>query len=95
MNHEQMMNDMMSGGMMHGGMMSGGTMHSGMMVLPALFGFLLIAFAVAAMFVAYRSTQYDRYRSSWSALDELDRRYAIGDLSRDEYFERRGDLSRA
>lgn len=74
------------GGMMDGGMMGGGIMML-MMVLIAL-GFLALVVA-AIVWLVRQST--DTAGSS-SARQELDRRYAAGEVDRDEYLQRRRDL---
>lgn len=78
---------MMDGGMM-GGMVA-------MWILWVLFAIVLIALAITALIWLVRSMRTpgrNSGTSSTGARDELDRRYATGDLSRDEYLERRRDL---
>lgn len=72
--------------MMNGGMMSG-AMGVGM-ILWALLLLSLIALSIAATLRLLRgNTPTDR-----SARDELDARYARGELERDDYLQRRADL---
>ncbi len=82
---------MMDGGMMDGGMMSG------MWALGALWflvGLVLVALMVAAIVWLVHSMQGSggTSMSEHEARSELDRRYAAGDLDRDEYLQRRQDL---
>jgi putative membrane protein len=96
------------GGMMHdhGGMMDGmmdgmtgggGMVGVFMMVLYGLLVLLLVALGVAALvWLVQRlrggATTPPRDAQPSPARGELDRRYAAGELSRDEYLERRRDL---
>ncbi len=88
------MMDRMMGGrdMMDGGMMGG------FMVLWAVFILALIALAVAGIVWLVRNMggssrgSGDAKVGQSPARGELDRRYAAGELSRDEYLERRRDL---
>ena len=94
--------DMMDGdgmmqddGMMGGNMMNG--MMGGMMVLWVLLLLVLIALAVAAVVWLVRSMRRpppgaQGARSDSGARAELDRRYASGELSREDYVQRRSDL---
>lgn len=82
-------------GMMDGGMM-GGDMGSGMLsgrgpalVLGVLLGVALALIVVAAFAAARRGRAT---RSGSPARDELDRRYAAGELSRDDYLQHRRDI---
>lgn len=86
---------MMQGdGMMGGNMMDG--MMGGMMLLWVLFLLAFIALAVAAVVWLVRSMRRppgaDGATQESAARAELDRRYATGELSRDEYLQRRSDL---
>ncbi|MDP8970150.1 MAG: SHOCT domain-containing protein [Actinomycetota bacterium] len=63
-------------------------------VLWILLLIALIALAVTAALWLVRSQSTHRSGASTAARDQLDRRYAAGDLSRDEYLERRRDLER-
>ena len=95
---DEMMGDdgMMQGdGMMGGNMMDG--MMGGVMVLWVLFLLALIGLAVAAVVWLVRSMRRpppgaDGSRSDSGARAELDRRYASGELSREDYLQRRDDL---
>lgn len=84
---EQFASMMEGGGMMDGGM--SGAMWVGML-LWALLLLALIALAVAGTIRLLRSGSGTRQPS---ARDELDLRYARGELDGDEYFERRAHLS--
>lgn len=75
------------GGMMDGGVMMGGGVMMLMMVLLVL-GFLALVVA-AIVWLVRQSTGTG---GSSSARDELDRRYAAGEVDRDEYLQRRRDL---
>lgn len=82
---------MMDGGMMDGGMMSG------MWAIGALWflvGLVLVALMVATIVWLVHSMQGSggTSRSEHEARRELDRRYAAGDLDRDEYLQRRQDI---
>lgn len=79
-------------GMMGGGDMMGGDMLSGRgpaLFLGVLLGTVLTLLGVAAL-SAVRRRQPTRSRSP--ARDELDRRYASGELTRDDYLQRRRDM---
>jgi putative membrane protein len=58
------------------------------MLLPTLFFFVLVGLGVWA--IVARS---EPGRHGGTALDLLKRRYALGDISREEYVERRRDLA--
>lgn len=88
MDNGRMMGD---GGMMDGGMMSG------FIVLWVILLLALIALAAAGVVWLVRSmggsSRGDRSNSNHApARAELDRRYAAGELARDDYLERRRDL---
>lgn len=79
------------------GMMGDGMGMGLMMVLMMLFGFVLLALAVAAVIWVVRSVAGDSSRASTAPDDdaarrELDLRYARGDLTREDYLQRRSDL---
>ena len=60
-----------------------------------MIGWLIITlFIVVVAWVLWATTRRDQHegRQSASALDVLDRRYAAGEIGRDEYLERRSDL---
>jgi len=78
-------------------MMDGGMMGGWLMVLWTLLILAVIALAVAA--VVWLVRNMDRPHGDGgagggrsAAREELDRRYAAGELSRDEYRQRRRDL---
>ncbi len=75
------------GGMMDGGMMMGGGVVMLMMVLVAL---AFLALVVAA--IVWLVRQSTDTGGSSTARQELDRRYAAGEVDRDEYLQRRRDL---
>lgn len=75
------------GGMMDGGMMMGGGV---MMLMTVLLVLAFLALVVAAIVWLVREGA-DTGGSS-SARQELDRRYAAGEVDRDEYLQRRRDL---
>lgn len=75
------------GGMMDGGMMMGGGVMMLMMALLVL-GFLVLMIAAIVWLVR----QGTGTGGSSSAREELDRRYAAGEVDRDEYLQRRRDL---
>ncbi len=78
------------GDMMDGGMMGGAVM----MLLVALFVLALTVLAVAAIVWVVRQSRGNSSGSAGlsPARQELDRRYAVGELNRDQYLERRRDL---
>ncbi|MBW3576959.1 MAG: c-type cytochrome [Actinobacteria bacterium] len=77
--------DRMDGGMMQGGIV---------MLLATLLVLALVVLAVAAIVWVIHQGSGGRSVSAPGspARDELDRRYATGELSRDEYLQRRRDL---
>lgn len=83
------MMDMMNGGM--GGMMVF------LMVFWLVFGLVLLALAIAALVwlirALRRQSETDWARSSLSPEDELNRRYASGELSREQYLQSKADLT--
>jgi putative membrane protein len=97
--HGNMMHgDMMHGGMMHGGMMDGGMMDGMMgggafMWLWAIFAVLLLGLLVVGVVWLVRTLTGPGPGSATSAArQELDLRYARGELTREEYQQRRADL---
>ncbi len=83
------MMDTMNGGM--GGMMAF------LIVFWVVFGLVLLALAVAALAwlvqALRRQSATDRVRSSPSPDEELNRRYASGELSREQYLQVKADLT--
>ncbi len=81
--------DMMNGGM--GGMMAF------LIVFWAVFGLVLLALAVAALVwlvqALRRQSETHPARSRPSPDEELNRRYASGELSREQYLQSKADLS--
>lgn len=79
------------------GMMGDGMSMGLMMVFMMLFGLVLLALAVAAVIWVVRSVAGDSSRASPGRDDdaarrELDLRYARGDLTREDYLQRKSDL---
>lgn len=72
------------GGGMMGGMQGGATW-----LIPAVVLLVLLTVAVAAAVAAVRSR---RGTTAATAREVLDRRYALGELDREEYLQRRADL---
>ncbi len=82
------MMDMMTGGM--GGMMAF------LIVFWVVFGLVLLALAVAALVwlvQALRRSETDRARSRLSPEEKLNRRYASGELSREQHLQSKADLT--
>jgi uncharacterized membrane protein len=83
------MMDMMNGGM--GGMMVF------LIIFWLIFGLVLLALAIAALVwlirALRRQSQPDPARSNLSPQDELNRRYAYGELSREQYLQSKADLT--
>lgn len=81
--------DMMNGGM--GGMMVF------LMVFWLVFGLVLLALAIAALVwlirALRRQSETDSARPNLSPEDELNRRYASGELSREQYLQSKADLT--
>lgn len=79
---------MMSDGMMHG-------MHAGMvwMVLCTLFGVILLAGIVLLIVWAIRTSGKGRSQSEDAALDILKKRYASGEITREEFERMKHDIS--
>ena len=79
---------------MHGDMMGGGMMGGGeFMWFWALFAVLVLALLVVGVVWLVRTLAGSGPSSSTStARQELDLRYARGDLTREEYQQRRADL---
>ncbi len=76
--------------MMHYGLFGGG----GMLLLAGLVGFLLLLAVVGAIILVVSRTGTSRTpRGASSALEAAQRRYAVGDISRDEYLRIKEDLS--
>ena len=74
-------------------MMDGGGMMGAVFVLWILFVLVLIALAVAALAWLVRSLrQKPTTQGRASAREEVDRRYAAGEISREEYLAVRHDL---
>jgi putative membrane protein len=86
--------NMMHGDMMHGGMMGGGMMGGGaFMWLWAIFAILLLGLLVVGVVWLVHSLARPGPGSTTSAArQELDLRYARGELTREEYQQRRADL---
>jgi putative membrane protein len=89
----------MHGNMMHGDMMHGGTMGGGMMGggafmwLWAIFAILVLALLVVGVFWLVRTLARPGPGSTTSAARQgLHLRYARGELTREEYQQRRADL---
>ncbi len=85
------MMDIMNGGM--------GAMMAFLIVFWVAFGLVLLALAVAALVwlvqALRRQSQNDPARSQLSPDEELNRRYASGELSRDQYLQSRADMARS
>lgn len=89
--------DLMEGRDMMDGPMGGGGMMTGLALLWLLFVLVLLALAVAALIWLVRNLRSPAsggasHPNPSAARAELDRRYATGELSRDEYLQRRADL---
>lgn len=85
--------------MMDCDMMGGGMMGGAMMLLWLVFALVLLALAVTALVwlvrqVQGRSGASDAPGTRTSAWEELDRRYAAGELGRDDYLQARADLEK-
>jgi putative membrane protein len=66
-----------------------------MMVFWAIFLLVLLALAIAALLWLVRQLRGPAASPERSAArDALDRRYAAGDIAREEYLQARGDLER-
>lgn len=76
------------GGMMDGGMMMGGGL---MMLVMVVLVLMLLALAVTGIVWFVRQSDSTGATSS-SAREELDGRYAAGDIDRNDYLQRRRDL---
>jgi putative membrane protein len=85
---------MMDGRMMGGGMMGGGMMGGGaFMWFWAIFALLVLALLVVGVVWLVRSLAGPSPGGSpGAARQELDLRYARGELTREEYQQRRADL---
>lgn len=85
------MMDMMNGGM--------GSMMAVLVIFWAVFGLVLLALAVAALVwlvrALRRQSDSQQARSRLSPDEELDRRYATGELSREQYLQTKADLTHA
>lgn len=81
----------MSMAMMHGG---GGMMESGAggTVLVVVLVLLAVAAGAAVMWIARGRRTVEGRSETSGGRAELDRRYATGELSRDEYLQRRQDI---
>lgn len=85
---------MMSDGMMGGGMMGGGmTAVALYLLLWGLLAIALLVLAVVATMWLLRSMRNTAGKTS--ALERLDEGYATGELSREDYLQRRQDLTSA
>ncbi len=77
------------------GMMGGPMMGGPMMVMGFILMVLIVAALVAGLAWLVRAVGGDgkspRHRT---AIDQLEARYARGEINRDEYFQRREDLER-
>ncbi|MGE5500475.1 MAG: SHOCT domain-containing protein [Ignavibacteriales bacterium] len=62
-----------------------------MMAINGLFWAVLLVVLVA---VATRATRYRHWRAASPGLAVLEERYARGEIGRDEYLEKRGDLAK-
>ncbi len=84
------MMDMMNSGM--------GAMMAFLIVFWVVFGLVLLALAVAALVwlvqALRQQSQNDPARLLLSPDEELNRRYASGELSRDQYLRSRADMAR-
>ena len=78
------------GGMMEGGMMG---MMGGWMLLWALVGIALLVVAVLAAIWLVKHRTPARPDAATSAEELLRRRYAAGEIDREEYLRMQGDLS--
>lgn len=79
---------------MGNGMMDG-MMGTPMMVVGFIFMVLILAVLVAGLVWLVRAIGGDgdgRSRPQRSAIEQLEARYALGEIERDEYFQRRNDL---
>ena len=75
------------------GMMGGSGMMGGMVVLWVLFVIVLLALAVTALVWLVRNmSRSGSEPTPQTSRDELDRRYAAGQIDRDHYLEVRRDL---
>jgi putative membrane protein len=98
MMHGDMLHGVMMGGGMMDGMMGGGMMDGMMgggafMWLWAIFAVLVLALLVVGVVWLVRTLARPSPDSTTSAArQELDLRYARGDLTREEYQQRRADL---
>ncbi len=85
------MMDMMNSGM--------GAMMAFLIVFWVAFGLVLLALAVAALVwlvqALRQQSQNDPARARLSPDEELNRRYASGELSRDQYLQSRADMARS
>ncbi len=82
------------GSMMGMGGMTGMGGGIGFLVLLLLLLLIVVGVAVLA-FVLIRRRSSDGAADRWRALDELDRRYARGEVERDTYLQVRDDLREA
>lgn len=83
--------------MMNCDMIGGGMLGGAMMLLWLVFALVLLAFAVTALIWLVRQMQGrsgagDAPDAQLSAREELDRRYAAGELGREDYLQAREDL---
>jgi putative membrane protein len=82
---------MMHGSMMHGDMMNGMMGGGAFMWLWAIFAVLVLALLVVGVVWLVRTLAGPSSGTS-AAQQELDQRYARGELTREEYLQRRADL---
>jgi putative membrane protein len=88
-----MMGGMMGGGMWGGGMWGNGTTSGWMFVVGIVMQLLFLAALVAGGYLVYRAVA-DSERDSDPAIEELRLAYARGELTDDEYEQRREALER-
>jgi putative membrane protein len=90
---QQMHGHMMDGHMMGGGMMDGMMGGGAVMWLWALFAVLvLVLLVVGVVWLVRTLTSPGTGSATSTARQELDLRYARGELSREDYQQRRADL---
>ena len=65
-----------------------------MMIFGFIFMVLLLGAVIAGVVWLVRTLTQDRRPPQRTAMDELDRRYARGEIDRDDYLDRREDLKR-
>jgi putative membrane protein len=82
----------MHGHMMDGNMMDGGMMGGAFMWFWAIFALLVLALLVVGVIWLVRTLARPGPAGASAARQELDLRYARGELTREEYQQRRADL---